>query len=159
MSLQTAKDLTRECPRGPFDTLGGYPWLPRLVDKVRAMLAGTLGDYVPFPCPADQRFLTAVGITPAAMRDRLQAGAGDAEVLAWVTRQASPETEARLRAFRDYLEAPSRPEREPALQAAKAVLAAARPDLDLSGVDSFISLICVEEGHALPQCDPGPREG
>ena len=37
MSTIQAKDLTKEFPRSPYDELAGFPWLPRLVDKVRVI--------------------------------------------------------------------------------------------------------------------------
>lgn len=150
MSPTTAKDLTTDSPRSPFDTLHGYKWLPRLIDKVRAMQAGTLGEYVPFPCPADQRFLSAVGIPSEALADQIATGADDAIIGHWVATQATPGSVERLVPFYHYLVSPSLPERLEALNEAKAKLAAARPDLDLTPVTSFVTLICVEEGHAIP---------
>jgi hypothetical protein len=150
MSLVPAKDLSREYPRSPFESLAGFPWLPRLIDKVRAMAAGTLGEYVPFPCPADQRFMTAVGVTADDLQGRIDSGLDDAAVGDWIAGSLTPGSEARFAEFRRYLTGPSLPERQPALAEMKAKLAAARPDLDLSAVDSFIKLICVEEGHVIP---------
>ena len=40
-----AKDLTRDYPRSPRDTLGGYVVAARTLDKCRAVLAGTAGEY------------------------------------------------------------------------------------------------------------------
>lgn len=51
MSLQTntneivAPNLTTQAPRSPRGRLGGYAVLPRLLDKARADLAGTIGEY------------------------------------------------------------------------------------------------------------------
>ena len=56
MTVILAKDLSKEFPRSPLDELDGLPWLPRLIDKVRALQAGTLGDYTPFPCGGDRGF-------------------------------------------------------------------------------------------------------
>ena len=39
-------DLTCDVPRSPYDKLGGIVFLPRSIDKGRADLAGTLGEYV-----------------------------------------------------------------------------------------------------------------
>ena len=39
-------DLTHEVPRSPYEKLGGIVFLPRSIDKGRADLAGTLGEYV-----------------------------------------------------------------------------------------------------------------
>ena len=50
--LAAAKDLTTEAPRGLDAELEGYAWLPRMLDKARARLAGTAGSYL-FGCPVD----------------------------------------------------------------------------------------------------------
>ena len=44
-------------------TLDGYVWLPRMIDKGRAKLAGTLGDTV-HPCPVDHTCLTRLRVRP-----------------------------------------------------------------------------------------------
>ncbi len=38
-------DLTKQPPRSPYDELGGITFLPRAIDKMRAHLAGTAGEY------------------------------------------------------------------------------------------------------------------
>jgi hypothetical protein len=50
--LAAAKDLTAQAPRGLDAELEGYAWLPRMLDKARATLAGTAGSYL-FGCPVD----------------------------------------------------------------------------------------------------------
>lgn len=50
-------------PRGRDVVLGGIPWLARVSDKARAKADGTIGEYI-YPCPIDQRFLKAAGISP-----------------------------------------------------------------------------------------------
>jgi hypothetical protein len=42
-------------------TLAGYVWLPRLMDKSRAVRVGTLENLV-HPCPVDQTCLQRLGI-------------------------------------------------------------------------------------------------
>ncbi len=60
-------DLTRSFPRSPWLALDGYTWLPRLIDKARAHLAGTLGDYhYGDTAPMDAYFFQATGITADA---------------------------------------------------------------------------------------------
>lgn len=54
MTSMDAKDLTKECPRSPYAEMGGFPWLPRLIDKVRAKHAGTIGAYIPYPCGSER---------------------------------------------------------------------------------------------------------
>lgn len=56
-----AKDLTKEYPRSPRETLAGYVIAARMLDKCRAVVAGTAGEYH-FDCPLDNQFLGFTGI-------------------------------------------------------------------------------------------------
>lgn len=38
-------DLTKQAPRSPYDALGGLRFLPRTIDKMRAHVDGTAGEY------------------------------------------------------------------------------------------------------------------
>lgn len=82
-----APDLTRRPPRSPRVQLGGYVILPRCLDKGRATVAGTAGEYH-FACPLDQQFLQFVGVEPAELRSQIEAGKSDSEILAWVNQHA-----------------------------------------------------------------------
>jgi mannose-6-phosphate isomerase-like protein (cupin superfamily) len=64
-------------PPRPLDAqLEGYAWLPRMLDKARAALAGRAGDYL-FGCPVDHTCMARLGVSPelvlalAAERDDL----------------------------------------------------------------------------------------
>ncbi len=81
-------DLTERPPRSPRVRLGGYALLPRLLDKCRAELAGTNGDYH-YNCPLDRRFLDFVGVDHEALRDEVARGLGDGETLAWIEANAT----------------------------------------------------------------------
>jgi len=76
-------DLTQRPPRSPRTRLGGFVILPRMLDKGRATIAGTPGEYK-YACPLDQRFLDFAGIDPDALKQHLTEGKGDGEILAWV---------------------------------------------------------------------------
>src|SRR5215831_15512085 len=58
-----APDLRQRPPRSPRSRLGGYSLLPRMLDKGRATLARTNGEYH-FDCPLDKRILSFAGIDP-----------------------------------------------------------------------------------------------
>jgi quercetin dioxygenase-like cupin family protein len=73
--LSGAKDLSMETPRGLDAELEGYAWLPRMLDKARATLAGTSGSYL-FGCPIDHTCMARLGITPELVLD-LAARHGD----------------------------------------------------------------------------------
>tara|TARA_R110002096_G_scaffold42144_27_gene113849 strand:+ start:483 stop:941 length:459 start_codon:yes stop_codon:yes gene_type:complete len=81
-------DLTRRAPRSPRVRLGGFAHLPRLLDKARASLAGTLGVYVyGEESLLDTEFFRFTGLTPEALLDKVGEGGGDLEILEWVTAQ------------------------------------------------------------------------
>lgn len=56
------RDLEREAPRRWNEEVGGIKWLPRLIDKTRAALAGTLGAYLYGQSPIDRELLHALGV-------------------------------------------------------------------------------------------------
>ena len=150
MPTITAKDLTREFPRSPFDELDGLPWLARLIDKVRALQAGTLGEYTAFPCGGDRHFLSVVGIEAEPLKALIDGGAGDAEIATWVHAHAPAGLDERLSTYRERALTPVTGEMREYLDDALGALQAARPDLDTSKVDNFARLICLEEGHPCP---------
>lgn len=82
-----APDLTRRPPRSPRVRLGGYTILPRILDKIRAELAGTAGEYK-YRNPNDWHFFRFTGIDPDALQAQVATGAGDWEVLQWVRENA-----------------------------------------------------------------------
>ena len=49
-------------PRRWSEEIGGIKWLPRLIDKTRSALAGTLGFYLYGQSPVDRSLLRALGL-------------------------------------------------------------------------------------------------
>jgi quercetin dioxygenase-like cupin family protein len=78
--VDTAKDLTVEEPRGLDAELEGYAWLPRMLDKARASLAGTAGRYQ-FGCPVDHTCMARLGVAPELVLDLAARHADDHAVL------------------------------------------------------------------------------
>jgi hypothetical protein len=78
-----ATDLTQRPPRSPRVKLGGLVLLPRMLDKGRAHLAGTVGEYH-FNCPLDQRLTAFLAVSADDILKLLKDGKTDTEVLAWV---------------------------------------------------------------------------
>ena len=89
----SAPDLTRHPPRSPRTRLGGFVHLPRLLDKARAVAAGTNGDF-PYNCPIDQRFFAYTGINPDDLFAEIKAGKSDSELLAYVSAHTQPKRHA-----------------------------------------------------------------
>ncbi len=78
-----ALDLSSDVPRSPRKVLGGYVVAARTLDKCRAEVAGTLGEYH-FDCPLDNLFFEFTGITADQFRDQVASGASDEEMAAWI---------------------------------------------------------------------------
>jgi hypothetical protein len=84
-----AKDLAHSHPRSPRDTLAGYVIAARALDKCRALLNDTLGEYK-FDCTLDRQFMSFAGIEANQFRDFVATGATDEEVAAWISKSAKP---------------------------------------------------------------------
>jgi hypothetical protein len=97
-------DLTQRPPRSPRVRLGGYVILPRMLDKGRAELAGTVGEYH-YNCPTDQHFLEFAGIDPEALKAELAKGKADGEILEWIKANAKhPRTDSEIAAWSAFRE-------------------------------------------------------
>jgi hypothetical protein len=81
--MTTAKDLTKEAPRSPRNRIGDYAVMARMVDKGRATLNATVGEYH-FACPLDQMLFTYKGVQADDVKSVLASGASDDEILSWV---------------------------------------------------------------------------
>lgn len=82
-----AKDLTKDFPRSPRETLAGYVLAARAVDKCRGVLAGSGGEYHS-GCPVDAMFLEFAGIPYEKFREFIATGAEDAEIADWIQKNA-----------------------------------------------------------------------
>jgi hypothetical protein len=84
--------------RSPRQTLGGYVFLPRLIDKVRLHAKGKLlqeyiGNLLKPGLTLDGRFLTFTGLEAEELRRAILDAKTDEEVLVWLERHAKPHTE------------------------------------------------------------------
>lgn len=86
-TLSSAPNLTQRPPRSSRVRLGGYVFLARMLDKGRAELAGTAGEYK-FNNPMDQHWFRFTGVTAEALKSELASGKGDGEILAWIDENA-----------------------------------------------------------------------
>jgi hypothetical protein len=82
-----AKDLSRDFPRSPRETLAGYVIAGRTLDKCRATLVGTNGEYH-FDCPLDNIFFGFAGIVSEEFKAFVATGASDEEVAKWIEEKA-----------------------------------------------------------------------
>jgi hypothetical protein len=86
-TLNHAPNLTQRPPRSPRVRLGGYVVLARILDKGRAEIAGTAGDYK-YNNPIDHHWFRFTGLTAETLKAELATGKGDGEMLAWIEQNA-----------------------------------------------------------------------
>ena len=92
-------DLTKGPPRSPRETLGGITFLPRTIDKMRANLAGTLGEYKA-KIGYSERLFAFLDMTADEFEAVVAANADDAGVLADLMARA-PRSAAEIEAFNE----------------------------------------------------------
>jgi Domain of unknown function (DUF5069) len=85
-----ALDLTKPktFPRSPRETLAGYVIGMRTLDKCRALVAGTIGEYH-FNCPLDKMFLEFTGISGEDFQAKVATGATDTEMADFIKAKAT----------------------------------------------------------------------
>jgi len=91
--------------------IAGHAHVARMIDKCRAVLAGTEGEYI-YPCPLDERLLEFVGLTSEQFTAAVRANPTDEGMAAWFTQAAKPHSSAELEEWNRNLLArgPSSPE-------------------------------------------------
>lgn len=128
-------------------TLAGYVHLARMIDKCRAVLAGTEGEYI-YPCPLDERLLEFVGITSDQFTSAVNKYPTDAGVADWFQQTAKPHPSAKLDEWNDKLLArgPSSPESLERFKKYRDAVDPSRTDLT-----AWSELQDLEEGRDVPQ--------
>ena len=94
-------DLLVQFPRSVREKIGGYVHLARMIDKCRASLAGTLGDYL-YPCPLDNRLLDFTGLMADQFIHAVESRT-DQDILDWFKAAATPRSPADLEQWNEML--------------------------------------------------------
>jgi hypothetical protein len=91
-------------PRSPRETMCGWVYLPRFIDKIRLHLAGQLpADYQEnFTKGFDGAWLKAAGVTAEIMIEVVRNSITDGQVADWVANHVK-KSDAEKAAFRDFL--------------------------------------------------------
>jgi hypothetical protein len=89
-------------PRRWSEQIAGICWLPRLIDKARAALAGTLGDYLFGQSPTDRGLLYELGLSHREFAAIVLRAPDDEAVLASIA-QRNPNALDRARAWSEPL--------------------------------------------------------
>jgi hypothetical protein len=105
-TLITDRDLTKQAPHSPRDRIAGFALAMRAVDKCRATLAGTPGEYH-YDCPLDNMLFSFKGITGDQFKAAVQASKTYEDVGAWLHANGTAKTPAEVKAWSDEVEASS----------------------------------------------------
>jgi hypothetical protein len=146
-------DLRKDFPRSMRFKLGGYVHLARMIDKCRAVLAGTEGEYI-YPCPMDERLMEFAGITGEQFTAAVKANPTDEGVVNWLKQNAKLHPPAELEEWNRKLLArgPSSPE-----SAAKFKTYLAAVDPSRTDITAWADLQDLEEGRVVPRRDPASQ--
>ena len=127
--------------------LKGYVHLARMIDKCRAVLAGTEGEYI-YPCPMDERLMEFAGITADQFTAAVKANQSDEAMAKWFTQTAKARPPVELEAWNRMMltRGPSTPEKQDYFNKLRDAVDPARTDLT-----SWADLQDLEEGRTVPK--------
>ncbi len=100
------RDLTKQAPGSPRARIGGFVIASRAVDKCRASMAGTLGEYR-YDCPLDNMLFAFKGIDGEQFKAAVQASENYEDVGAWLHANGTAKTPAEIKTWSDETEAAS----------------------------------------------------
>jgi hypothetical protein len=101
-----ARDLTKQAPHSPRERIAGFAIASRAVDKCRASLAGTLGEYH-YDCPMDNMLFSFKGINGEQFKAAVLASTNYEEVGTWLQSNGTTKTPVEIKAWSDQMEAGS----------------------------------------------------
>jgi hypothetical protein len=144
---ELALDLTQDYPRSPRALFGGYIILGRMLDKCRAEVYGTAGEYQ-YNIGMDRVFLEFAGLHADDFRNFVATGATDEEVIEWVHAHARPHSAADIAAWNFALKCRRICELPPDRQAwvQEYLLAHVAPEIQEKVIFNF-DLLDAEEGR------------
>jgi hypothetical protein len=93
-----ALDLTQDYPRSPRALFAGYVIVGRILDKCRAFLNGTAGEYE-YNYGMDRVFFEFAGIDADAFKDFVATGATDEEIAEWIKSRATTHSPGEIAAW------------------------------------------------------------
>ena len=129
------------------DKLEGHVHLARMIDKCRAVLAGTEGEYI-YPCPMDDRLMEFAGIMSDQFTATVTANPSDEAVAKWFKQTAKAHPPAELEAWNRMMlnRGPSTPEKQVYFNKLRDAVDPSRTDLT-----SWADLQDLEEGRTIPR--------
>jgi len=143
-------DLRKDFPRSMRVKMADYVHLARMIDKCRAVLAGTEGEYI-YPCPMDDRLMEFSGITADQFTSAVKANPSDDLVAKWFTRTVKAHLPAELDAWNRMMlsRGPSTPKKQEYFDQLRDAVDPTRTDLT-----AWADLQDLEEGRHVPRQEP-----
>ena len=125
--------------------------LARMIDKCRAVLAGTEGEYI-YPCPMDLRLMEFAGITDEQFTAAVKVYPTDEGVVQWFRGTAKTHTPDEIEQWNRMMltRGPSTPEKQDYFNKLRDAVDPSRTDLT-----SWADLQDLEEGRAVPSHSEG----
>jgi hypothetical protein len=146
-------DLRIGFPRSMKVKIAGHVHVARMIDKCRAVLAGTEGEYI-YPCPMDERLLEFTGLTSDQFTAAVKANPTDERVASWFQQVAKPHSAAELEEWNRKLltRGPSSPESTVKFNQYLAAIDPSRTD-----ITAWSDLQDLEEGRVVPRREPADQ--
>ncbi len=140
-------DLRSSFPRSMRVKMEGYVHLARMIDKCRAVLAKTEGEYI-YPCPMDDRLMEFTGITADQFTAAVKPNPSDEAVAKWFTQTAKAHPSAKLEAWNRMMlnRGPSTPKKQEYFNKLRDAVDSSRTDLT-----AWSDLQDLEEGRTVPR--------
>ena len=140
-------DLRKSFPRSMRVKMEGYVHLARMIDKCRAVLAKTEGEYI-YPCPMDDRLMEFAGITADQFTAAVKANPSDDAVAKWFAQTTKAHLPAELESWNQMMLS-----RGPSSPASMARFKKYRDAVDPSRTDltAWADLQDLEEGRTVPR--------
>ena len=95
-------DLTKNFPRSPYDMLAGIAMLPRTIDKCRATIAETNGEYH-YGCPMDIPVLKFLNVSEEEFMKNVKELKTDQDVEKWIKGKLSVKNKKDIEKFNNEM--------------------------------------------------------
>ena len=140
-------DLRTTFPRSMRETLEGHVHLARMIDKCRALLTGTEGEYI-YPCPMDARLMDFSGITADQFTATVKSNPTDEGVTEWFRQTVKSHSATELEAWNRMMltRGPSTPKKQNSFNKLRDAVDPTRTDLT-----AWSDLQDLEEGRLVPK--------
>ncbi len=142
-----ALDLTQDYPRSPRALFAGYVIVGRILDKCRAVVNGSAGEYQ-YNYGMDRVFFEFAGIDAEEFKRHVASGATDEEVAAWIKAKAKVHSPGEIASWNFTLKCRRISELPPERQAwvQEYLLEHVRPEVQERVIFNF-DLLDAEEGR------------